>query len=130
MMSEIGERVGAILMISKEEIREDHNANVIRLLGFGVYEGKFPNPSFPSFEQTFPEYNELLDEDKRWIKRSYEHARLTHRLRLDNGDVVWGKECLWGPERRIRRSILGKRILQVRIIRHKDTGVFKDFVYV
>lgn len=74
-MAEInaGKRVGAFLNASDTEVR---------VLGYGVHEGEFIVPK---------EINESL------------HATSTPspRIKLDNGDVVWGCECYWGTEQKV-----------------------------
>lgn len=111
---QVGERVGAML-------RNDGKA-VIRLLGFGSYEGLFQNPSDPIHDDIF---SELRQEDNQKIRMLY---NLGHRIRLDNGEVIWGSECIWGPEFRIRRSLTGKTVHSVRIMRN-ETGAYKGFYY-
>lgn len=122
-MAEIGERVGAIL---KLKVPESSN---IRLLGYGVYEGRIENKSYPSFEAMFPDFDELQDQEQRQVIHAYEHAKCSHRIKLDSGDLVWGQECIWGPEARIRRSLLGKRVLRVKIVRWANGG-FREFIYI
>lgn len=124
-MAEIGDRVGAIL-----KYKDENELNFIRLLGYGVYEGKFRTPAYPLFKDIFPYFNELHDDEQILIKQSYEYAKFSHRIKLDGGDVVWSQECIWGPEARIKRSLLGKRVLRVRILRYEDTGGFREFFYV
>jgi hypothetical protein len=75
-------RVGAILGQTK---------NQIKFLGYGVYEGDFPVPQEQAavgvFGMPLPE----------------EHKN--PRLRLDNGDIVWGCESWWGSEEKIRNLL-------------------------
>jgi len=35
------------------------------------------------------------------------------RIKLDNGKVVWGCECWWGPEQQIRDRIDGLKVVMV-----------------
>lgn len=70
-MSNKGDRIGAIL---------GSDGKVVRWLGYGVYEGDFvPPKEIGGFNLGFP----------------------NPRLKLDNGDVVWGCECWWGSEKGI-----------------------------
>ncbi len=70
----VGDRIGAI-----RNADETH----VYMLGFGVYEG------------------EQLPPDGEFTTRSL--AGVTSpRLRLDDGTVVWGYQCWWGPEDKIK----------------------------
>ena len=81
-MSKPGERVGAILSA---------NDKVLRLLGYGVYEGDHVHEDEAAGIAT--------------VLRS-EQAK-NPRIKLDNGDVVWGCECWWAPEARIKDQVAG-----------------------
>jgi hypothetical protein len=37
------------------------------------------------------------------------------KIELDNGDVVWGCECWWGPEPEVRKRLDGLTVTLVRI---------------
>ena len=79
-MTNIGERVGAILC--QEEDR-------IEFLGYGVYEGDF----FPA-------------EAVGAVAKDVQETRFTNpRIRLDNGKVVYGCECWWGNEDEIKSAL-------------------------
>lgn len=39
------------------------------------------------------------------------------KIQLDNGKVVWGCECWWGPEERIKRELDG---LTIEIVEPED----------
>lgn len=72
---------------------------VVRFLGYGVYEGDF----------NYPGYN-----------------LLNPRIKLDNGDVVWGLECWWGSENRIKEKLDGATIVMCKAVRD-DNGRAIDF---
>jgi len=91
-MPKIGDRVGAILCTNDEE-------GVLELLGFGTYEGE----EFPETAVGF--MAELV----------IEAGHKNPKIKLDNGDVVWGCECWWGSEEKIRRSLEGWNVKEVRI---------------
>ncbi len=68
---EKGNRIGAIL-------GADPKTKVIKVLGYGTYDGEFRPEDWP-----------------------IENPRLT----LDNGQVVWGYECWWGPEEIMKQKL-------------------------
>lgn len=86
-VAKIGDRVGAILSASKTHVY---------LLGFGVYEGDFVPDASDSIATAIREMG--------WKNP---------RLRLDDGRVVWGCECWWGPEERVRREMEGRTVVRV-----------------
>lgn len=89
--SNIGDRVGAILSASEEEIQ---------FLGYGVYEGDF----IP--EEAVGDLASIAVE-----------AGITNpRIKLDNGSVVYGCECWWGPENAIKARIEKAREAGTKII--------------
>ncbi len=107
----IGTRVGAILSV------ED---NVVRFLGYGVYEGNFeyPGTAMKSFEETHPSFlqtwtPEQLDE----ARQLFNAFRYNPRIKLDNGDVVWGRECWWAPEEEVKERLEGQTIIMCKIVR-------------
>lgn len=69
-MSKIGDRIGAL-------IGGDPETKVLKYLGVGTYQGdETPPPEAGGFNIGLP----------------------CPKLVLDNGDVVYGCECWWGPE--------------------------------
>lgn len=107
MPTPVGSRVGAIL---------DTTVPSCNFFGYGVYEGDFQiDPNAGGMAPAMWEaYN-----DPEIVARLSEEARaavlLNPRIRLDNGDVVWGCECWWGPEDQVRKRIEGLKIVMVRI---------------
>lgn len=59
----------------------------VRLLGWGVYEGDQESPlGFPN-----------------------------PRIRLDDGRIVWGYQCWWGPEEKMKTKFIeGRRVIDVK----------------
>lgn len=43
------------------------------------------------------------------------------KIELDNGGVVFGCECWWGPEKKIKNAIGGRSVVLVDIARSSDT---------
>lgn len=54
-------------------------AHAVNFLGYGVYDGDLACPLLGGFPNP--------------------------RITLDNGEVVWGCQCWWGDEARIRKQI-------------------------
>jgi len=83
-MAQAGERVGAIY---------GQGDGVVELFGYGVYEGDFP---FGDTKTTDP---------AGWVADMARTAGplANPRIRLDSGQIVWGCECWWGLEDRIKQ---------------------------
>ena len=89
-MSRAGERVGAI---------SHSDGGKIFLFGFGVYVG-----------------DEVPDSAGGFIGESIrEQQRTNPKIVLDNGKVVWGCECWWGPEEEVKKQIEGKEAIEIDI---------------
>lgn len=110
-----GTRVGAILRAT---------ADTVELLGFGVYEGDFRPPWLPSFEELWadPKVSKagMTESEARLV--FYENSPLfkNPRIKLDDRSVVWGCECWWGEEEKIKRSLKDREIVKVRILRNEN----------
>ena len=77
-----GMRVGVLLSLDKTE-------KIVELLGYGEYLG-----------------DEVPDEDAGGLAEQARFRKEPNpKFLLDNGDVVWGGECWWGPEQDFRRMI-------------------------
>lgn len=89
-----GDRVGAIL---------SGKGNTVKFLGYGVYVGdEIPPNTGPNSMTAWMEEDRVPNP----------------KIQLDNGDVVWGCECWWGPEDRIRKKL--EQYDQVDIVRIGD----------
>ncbi len=115
-MREINSRVGAILSIDN---------NVVRLLGYGVYEGDFFQEDISSYvlsESELEFFKSLSPEDKIEYQDKHIPSFMKNpRIRLDNGDVVWGRECWWGPEEEIKKRIKNAaKITNVKLVRDSN----------
>lgn len=107
-----GSRVGAILSAS---------GDVIRLLGYGVYDGDHEPPA------------EVLGMSPEELQKTYadavaqglmpEGTKFTNpRITLDDGSVVWGMQCWWGPEESIKREVTN--YLQIQLVHLDGTPKF------
>ena len=81
----IGDRVGAI---------RSADENTVYVYGYGTYQGEEVPP-----EGTIGAFG--VDLGKVGLKNP--------KILLDNGTVVWGCQCWWGPEERIKKEIIGDR---------------------
>jgi hypothetical protein len=88
----IGTRVGAL---------SHYDAEFVYLYGWGVYEGEFVP------EQACGDIGEYLRE----------YGDQNPRIRLDDGKIVYGCECWWGPEEEIRTKFAGRQFVDVDIDR-------------
>src|SRR6185437_10617072 len=107
----IGTRVGAIFSVEDD---------VVRFLGYGVYEGDFeyPGTALKSFEETYPSFlTKWNPEQLEQARQLFEAFRFNPRIKLDNGEVVWGRECWWGSEEEVKTKIDGKTIVMCKILR-------------
>lgn len=87
---EKGTRIGAIYSGSKGRVL---------FLGYGTYEG-----------------DEVPEGAGGFMGEAMAEAGITNpKLLLDNGDVVWGCECWWGPEEVVKKQMEGAVIEEVRI---------------
>lgn len=100
-MNKPGDRVGAIM---------DANDSQVRLFGYGVYEGDFEPPNGP-FGMSREEWNALCARNGGKVIPFPNNPR----IKLDSGKTVWGQECWWGPEERVRKMIAGKTVVMVDI---------------
>lgn len=96
-------RVGAYLSIGE---------GVVRFLGYGVFLGY-----------------EIPTEEARGVA---ELCRMmgsgNPKIQLDNGDIVWGCECWWGNEEKIKREIddLKEQGYEIVIVSIKDARASQD----
>lgn len=84
-MSKVGDRVGAVASIKN---------GIVSLFGYGVYEGdQTPDPNIV-----------FMGVHMKDILKDYPD-HIDPKIRLDNGDIVWGCECWWGPEAGVKNEI-------------------------
>jgi hypothetical protein len=86
-------RVGAILSSDED--------GTVHFLGFGNYVGDEVPPDEGGSSMTG-----MLNE------MSWTNPKIV----LDNGDVVWGCECWWGPEEQVKKQLAAApKVQEVRI---------------
>lgn len=96
MKTPVGARIGAIL---------NATADTVYLLGYGVYDGEY-EPPFGPLGLTKADYDALVADMKAAGEITADAPAWTNpRLTLDDGRVVWGAQCWWGPEDVIRKKI-------------------------
>lgn len=84
-MPKVGERVGAMASANKEEVH---------FFGYGVYEG-----------DEVPPKN---------IMGPLGYMPLPNpKILLDSGEIIWGCECWWGPEERMKQELGNRRVLPI-----------------
>lgn len=89
-MSKIGMRVGAV-----EQIVDGH----MKLYGYGVYLGDF-----------VPE-----DDNVMILGMSLKEEGIANpKIQLDNGSIVWGCQCYWGSEEKVKEK--AEKCLSVEIV--------------
>ena len=99
MSYKVGDRVGAIL---------GADGQVVEFLGYGVYQGDLEAPGGP--------FGMSQEEFEKETGTRYKNPC----IKLDNGDTVWGYQCWWGAEEKIKKVIAGaiengKSVVEIRI---------------
>ena len=89
MKYNIGDRVGAILKGDRA---------TVHLFGYGIYTGE----RIPHQDLGVRLFGAPMDNENPCII-------------LDSGKEVYGCECWWGPEARIKEITAGKRVIEVDI---------------
>ena len=49
------------------------------------------------------------------VQEYYEHAMKNPKIELDDGSVVWGFQCWWGPEEQYEEMVAGREVVQVQV---------------
>ena len=99
-MTEVGERVGAIL-------GSNHEEKTIEFLGYGTYVGdEFPYSAVGLTAEAAKEVGESTGQQFK-----------NPKIELDDGTVVWGCECWWGGADGMREA-LNKWVKQGYTIQH------------
>lgn len=89
-MKQIGDRVLAILGASN---------GVVKVIGEGIYEGNFvPREAVGQMAEAL-------------VELEVENPR----IKLDNGKIVYGCECWWGPVENMRKQCEGMKLVDVDI---------------
>lgn len=83
-----GDRVGALISVSETQVT---------FLGYGVYEGDFVLPH----EVEYPG----MTEEEILVMNDGMGDLPNPRIKLDNGDIIWGCECWWDKEDDVRSEM-------------------------
>ncbi len=106
-MANIGDRIGAI-------VGEDGETGLVSIFGYGIYLGE----QIPSDDVIFmgSKYIEIAPGMK------------NPAIKLDNGDIVYGCECWWGSEEKVKEIVKGKEveIVSVKEYREEALGLSKQ----
>jgi hypothetical protein len=90
MPREIGTRIGAVSHSDKD---------TIYIFGFGTYAG-----------------DEVPETAGGWMAEGLREYNIPNpKLVLDSGKVVWGCECWWGSEERVRKELEGRTVVEIDI---------------
>lgn len=104
MRTEQGQRVFAVLSATVDEVS---------LLGFGIYVGDEVPPAPMGFVcavyrvTTWEEFDRVAAEDA-GCEPNPATRPTSPKIVLDDGEVVWGAECWWGPEARYAKYRAGR----------------------
>jgi hypothetical protein len=102
LVSKVGQRVGAILGAKDGQID---------FLGWGLYEGDHVPPEPIGMMKLMGESWEEVYRygEETWgltVEQCQEKLPLKNpRIRLDSGHVVWGAECWWGSEEKVKKQL-------------------------
>lgn len=93
-----GTRIFAVLSADQDEVR---------LIGRGEYLGDLPFNTADENVRLFGFAPSELEKEVPGHKNPC--------LKMDDGNIVWGCECWWGPESKLEETIGGRKIVQVDI---------------
>jgi hypothetical protein len=124
----VGARVGAI---AYEE------GGTVYMFGYGVYEGDFVPPVVgflgpPELVretvlamvcERHPEKNS--EETKKFADELADRMLKNPRIKLDSGKTVWGCQCWWGPEDKIKERVMKRKVVYLDI--DEEMKKFADF---
>lgn len=97
-----GERVGAVI---------EMNSAVIRLVGYGVFDGEH-EPPFGPFGLDKDVHDRLVADMKARGELPQDYRWTNPRITLDDGTVVWGAWVWWAPEAKVRE------LANTRLVEH------------
>jgi len=93
----------------------------VKMYGFGIYEGDFPTPTGPfgqSYQEVEKEFREMypeLPDDKIADMMNSLKSRKNPRIKLDDGQTVWGMQCWWGTEDSFNKVADGRTIVTIPV---------------
>lgn len=124
MPNNVGDRVGAVISVKDGKVF---------FLGEGVYEGEFLPPG--AKESTPEEVKEMFPELEGeklavMVERVNNSPFVKNpRIKLDNGDIVWGRECWWGSVAGIKQKFASENFQFVNVrLKRDDSGEYVSIV--
>ena len=102
MKREPGSRIGAL---------QSANQSEVRLFGYGTYQGDHVPP-----DDVMGPFNSRIGL----------FGCRNPKLVMDDGTVVWGCECWWGPEDQIAEAIAGRTVVIVQPARTPCTDAERE----
>ena len=101
------------------------NEHTVYMFGWGVYEGDKQRPvgspgilgPVESPEATKEKVRNILTEgaSEKMIEDATEALLNNPCIKLDNGKLVWGAQCWWGPEEQINKSIGTRKVVFIDV---------------
>lgn len=114
---EPGIRVGVI---------ESANSESVKMYGYGIYEGDFEMPDdcmgpFGTWVELQAQLLEAvglpattdISELPETSRAALARLRRNPRIRLDSGETIWGCQCWWASEDKVREALDGRTIVMV-----------------
>lgn len=117
--------------MEKKEIRvgaiQSANESEVNLFGYGVYVGDLEIPdAHEKFEAFWKNCSEDLLKDnisKEEALQIFMRSPFVKNpcIKLDNGETVWGYQCWWGPEDKVKASIGDRKVNMVSLPQETET---------
>lgn len=95
-----GDRVGSI-----HGTRTENGTDIVEFFGYGVYLGDY---SMPEADADIPRPVGFMGNMLVQAKEEDGIDVKNPLIRLDDGSYVWGCECWWGSEERVRSTLEGR----------------------
>ena len=95
-MMKPGTRVGAI---------SGKVDDCIEYFGYGVYEGEYLVDRKAGGLASFM-WAAYDDPESGLSEEARKAILLNPKIRLDNGDIIWGCECWWAPEEHVKKMLM------------------------
>lgn len=93
------------------------------------YEEANPEPEFPGLDasdEKWDEYHAALTRWRRGFGTNYWYERMNPRIRLDDGSVIWGIECWWGPAENAPPLEKAQELVEIKKARYRSILVGEE----